>query len=273
MIQKCRAQSGPRRAFTLIELLVVIAIIAILAAILFPVFSQVRENARRTSCLSNCRQIGLGLTQYVQDADETFPMNIYLGGSGPGTCVYLSQIAISPYIKNMQVYQCPSDPNPLDFPTAMSTIGMPPPCAASPAISKVSYVPNFALIDWGNPSNFFPPNPNRAVKTLAQIDFPTDTSAFYDGAHTLPDAYFNIMDVPVQARHRGLANVTFVDGHAKTVRAAPWTDATGKQLGGYDPTGHAISYWTVTDAGPYQGKHELRGVPFKNPDGTWGLLQ
>ena len=66
--------SGKRAAFTLIELLVVIAIIAILAAILFPVFAQAREKARQSSCLSNEKQIGLAIMQYVQDFDETFPM-------------------------------------------------------------------------------------------------------------------------------------------------------------------------------------------------------
>ena len=266
--------NGRDGGFTLIELLVVIAIIAILASILFPVFSQVRENARRTTCLSNCRQINLALTQYVQDSEETFPINIYLGSDGgPGPCVYLSQVALTPYLRSAQVYECPSDPNPLDFPKAMQVIGMPPPCAASPPVRLMSYVPNFSLIDWGNPSNFFPPVPERAVKRLSQVDFPSETSAFYDGAHTLPDAYFDIMDAPIQARHRGLTNVCFVDGHAKTVRAAPFTDAAGKQIGGYAPDGHAIVYWTVTDPGPYQGKHELRGVPFKNADGTWGLLR
>ena len=70
-IRKPRTRTG--QAFTLIELLVVIAIIAILAAILFPVFARARENARRASCQSNMKQIGLGLMQYVQDYDETYP--------------------------------------------------------------------------------------------------------------------------------------------------------------------------------------------------------
>jgi prepilin-type N-terminal cleavage/methylation domain-containing protein/prepilin-type processing-associated H-X9-DG protein len=87
-------------AFTLIELLVVIAIIAILAAILFPVFAQAREKARGISCLSNCKQIGLGIQMYAQDYDETFvPASV---GFTPFNAL------LEPYIKNQQVWTCPS---------------------------------------------------------------------------------------------------------------------------------------------------------------------
>jgi prepilin-type N-terminal cleavage/methylation domain-containing protein/prepilin-type processing-associated H-X9-DG protein len=136
-----------RKGFTLIELLVVIAIIAILAAILFPVFAQAREAARTTSCLSNRKQIGLGVKMYAQDYDEAFPMGTYNGPrnwevnmdipSGPGQldcfgwwqgfnpgdggpnyngCSYggdfyrtLMSVQVYPYTKNKNIWYCPSD--------------------------------------------------------------------------------------------------------------------------------------------------------------------
>ncbi len=127
--------SQSRKGFTLIELLVVIAIIAILAAILFPVFQKVRENARKTSCLSNQKQIGLATVQYVQDSDETFPPSQVWNNSNPANPIVGTGIgtivnsengtsrtgngipvgffdAIQPYVKSLQVMHCPDDPTP-----------------------------------------------------------------------------------------------------------------------------------------------------------------
>ncbi len=108
-------QSGRRSAFTLIELLVVIAIIAILAAILFPVFAQAREKARQTSCLSNFKQGALGIMMYVQDYDETMVMadsgGIGLPGWGYGRPDYVWPELVQPYVKNWQIFRCASDPN------------------------------------------------------------------------------------------------------------------------------------------------------------------
>src|SRR5215216_6862587 len=103
------------KGFTLIELLVVIAIIAILAAILFPVFARARENARRSACQSNLKQIGLGLLQYTQDYDEAFVAD-WFTGTGPvptdpeGTpgAHYKWQDAIYSYVKSEQLFTCPS---------------------------------------------------------------------------------------------------------------------------------------------------------------------
>jgi prepilin-type N-terminal cleavage/methylation domain-containing protein/prepilin-type processing-associated H-X9-DG protein len=101
-----------RIGFTLIELLVVIAIIALLAAILFPVFGRARENARRSSCLSNVKQLGLGMLQYTQDYDETYPVRWWdangSGGSNPDGLDMVWQDMIYPYIKSAQIYSCPS---------------------------------------------------------------------------------------------------------------------------------------------------------------------
>lgn len=94
-----------RKAFTLIELLVVIAIIALLASILFPAFASAREGARRASCGSNLRQIGMGLMQYTQDYDERVPQNEFAGGTPEQKTLF---DVIQPYIKSTQVFICPT---------------------------------------------------------------------------------------------------------------------------------------------------------------------
>jgi len=118
MQQRKPLSSPTTSAFTLIELLVVIAIIAILAAILFPVFAKAREKARQTMCLSNEKQLGLAMMQYVQDFDEVYPFGlldkgpaVVGGGSMPGTGAGWAG-AISPYTKSTKVFSCPSDPTP-----------------------------------------------------------------------------------------------------------------------------------------------------------------
>jgi len=138
-------KNSTRRGFTLIELLVVIAIIAILAAILFPVFQKVRENARRASCQSNLKQIGLAFVQYAQDADEKFPGfgSGDNGDRGWATSIY-------PFVKSTGLYKCPDD-----------SIGN----------SKVSYGMNYAIFG-GIPTNPNSPaayNQNKNGMSLAQM--------------------------------------------------------------------------------------------------------
>jgi len=95
-----------RGGFTLIELLVVIAIIAILAAMLFPVFANARESARKTTCASNLKQLGLAAHMYAQDYDELFPVDRYACNSST-THIALVR-AVTPYVKNRQIFYCPS---------------------------------------------------------------------------------------------------------------------------------------------------------------------
>src|SRR5207302_8885488 len=97
-----RSRKPRKSGFTLIELLVVIAIIAILAAILFPVFAQARDKARQTNCLSNTRQMALAMTQYLQDYDETFPLD-----SNDGQKTFWMDY-VQPYVRNTSIWICPT---------------------------------------------------------------------------------------------------------------------------------------------------------------------
>ena len=149
------AQRELRRGFTLIELLVVIAIIAILAAILFPVFAKAREKARQASCLSNEKQLGLGFLQYVQDNDEKFPgVNAVYYKAGGAWQDYPAGWAnmIYPYVKSTGVYACPDDPT------------------ASP---KCSYSMNYAV--WNADGR------SASGLTIAQFTTPASTMLLYEG--------------------------------------------------------------------------------------------
>ncbi len=139
-----------RSGFTLIELLVVIAIIAILAAILFPVFQKVRENARKTACLSNLKQIGLAVTEYTQDYDENYPTghNGILGQAWAGT--------VYPYVKSTEVFHCPDDPT-----TKQTNTGITPNVVSYPVSYSANL--NFTRTD---PGNTLDPHSGQALASL-----------------------------------------------------------------------------------------------------------
>jgi prepilin-type N-terminal cleavage/methylation domain-containing protein/prepilin-type processing-associated H-X9-DG protein len=180
------------RGFTLIELLVVIAIIAILAAILFPVFAQAREAARKTSCSSNLKQIGTAVLMYKQDYDETFPQAYwYLNdNSGAGGYVQWSG-SCQPYIKNWGIFICPSDKNrglaPTNFIGNNMGYGVPGgQTSANAAIQDVqaprlSYIANSAVL----PRKRRTADPANVVSDSA-VDAPADTIMVTEMTDSVP---------------------------------------------------------------------------------------
>jgi len=209
-----------RKGFTLIELLVVIAIIAILAAILFPVFARAREKARQTSCLSNVKEITLAFQMYVQDYDSRWPRPWNnLPGVIPGTNYVTWADVTMPYVKNLQIYQCPSR----EFTQAQMSYTTTP----------FSYYYNMNRTDNG-----------LSLRKEAEIRSPATTICMIDGWGSM-DAYWFAADLAgvvngastpshvawataIARRHNDGLNAGFCDGHAKFLSssvAADWTVA------------------------------------------------
>jgi prepilin-type N-terminal cleavage/methylation domain-containing protein/prepilin-type processing-associated H-X9-DG protein len=203
---------GRTRAFTLIELLVVIAIIAILAAILFPVFARARENARRASCQSNLKQIGIGIMQYTQDYDEKLP-SVEVQQSVPGS--FLSDLitwadTIMPYIKSTQVFICPSATN----------YGAPKTPLNGQAVAAFVYGPGSHST--GGNEYAFSLRASQGVNSLASFTDTAQTvmvSERNDNAAINEYAYFvdptyNVSRQPA-VTHFGGGNILWADGHVK----------------------------------------------------------
>jgi prepilin-type N-terminal cleavage/methylation domain-containing protein/prepilin-type processing-associated H-X9-DG protein len=226
-------EKSNRKAFTLIELLVVIAIIAILAAILFPVFARARENARRTSCLSNLKQIGLGIMQYTQDYDEKFPVAAVCGPqlletgvvSTGTTCstgyYHLWWHEIYSYVKSTQVFICPSTnatwtggytPSQYVYGMNQNDSGL-----ALAAIPQVAITPMVA------DSTYYLTNAYNTCQGASAPDSTAVCVSYSNGKNADPP----------DPRHLDTFNMLFADGHAKSQRASDWI--TGNAQASTDP--------------------------------------
>ncbi|MBU0606948.1 MAG: DUF1559 domain-containing protein [Armatimonadetes bacterium] len=214
-----------KRGFTLIELLVVIAIIAILAAILFPVFAKAREKARQSSCLSNCKQLSLAYLQYAQDYDERIPESYWLTAPLPasarlwGTSYMLGTELVYPYVKNVQVYICPSS-NGISCcygPTSSNWHGYALGNVVSPAraIMLVEGYYNFYGRWCATPPETATTGTNPICHNVPAVD--------YTGSN---------IPLPITARHNGGCNFAYFDGHCKWEKglgmAAQYNPATAQ---------------------------------------------
>jgi len=253
--------------FTLIELLVVVAIIAILAAILFPVFARARENARRASCLSNTKQIGLGAMMYAQDYDRHLMSGSLTNSDGSSEFTYPNgakstieywYLALFPYVKSWEVFNCPSADDALKY-SSKSGRGFSW-SAAGFAYSYRGEKPQGPLFNSNN--NGIALGPSGAVGGLiSAVDDPAGTIMITEGSYVLINYKYNSTTPALateatvsargactpgydlyrqdclRARHLGTMNVIFVDGHAK---AMPWQKILG------DPNApNRMIYWTT----------------------------
>jgi len=238
-----------RSGFTLIELLVVIAIIAILAAILFPVFARAREKARQTSCLSNVKELGLGVLMYAQDYDERVPRETGWDPDGPYN--YHLPDLVNPYIKNVQIWVCPSGGY------SLTQSALPPGGAPDfwcTFLGEIGYGYNFYL---GLRNN---------GRKLSEIRYPAEAFVLGDGTkldicwgvtpqltHSAKCGWQICCELGAnscrdlsrltddQTRHSGGSNLVYLDGHAKwqsagaIIQAAVhngWTDCNYRFWGG-----------------------------------------
>ena len=223
--------SRPQRAFTLIELLVVIAIIAILAAILFPVFAQAREKARATACLSNEKQIGTALMMYVQDYDGTWPAgtyntgNTYLTGRGWAQAAY-------PYIKSAPLFKCPSDattvptgaPNNVVISYAMNanlaTITDSALTKPAMTVAAVEVSGNDGFVSAPTPQDGRAPAASGPVVGTGGSAGGLDRGNYRTGPIGFPERNFTDQSAPRlgEARHSEGSNFLCADGHVKWAR-------------------------------------------------------
>ena len=252
-----------RRGFTLIELLVVIAIIAILAAILFPVFQKVRENARAISCESNEKQMGLGLTQYSQDNEEQLPPAWfgYPTYGFPGNARWMD--VIQPYVKNTSLFTDPdSDTKYVPVPAGKIVNDIDPNTSKTYGEENGGYAMNVAYYNstTGHPPTPIPDVAGNDRRSLADLADPAGTIwvvDFQNGGASFQCAWGAGVNLPIittvsprtlgaggylREIHNGRVNVLYCDGH---VKANPLDYLIQKTTSG--PNAGSYCRWSVED--------------------------
>mgnify|MGYP000913741344 CR=1 FL=1 len=210
----------PRQAFTLIELLVVIAIISILASILFPVFARARENARRTSCLSNLKQIGLGMMQYVQDYDETYSPAYSVN---EGATQFWWDL-LQPYVKSTQVFSCPSSPfasssTPTNGNYGANRAIMPLPTDTTSRVKMASLQSTagiYMIMDFGT----YYAGRSRAYSSDSAWAYLPGMGEAGGSCNMPPSSRPDQYQDCRSGRHFGGINMAFADGHAKWLKSS-----------------------------------------------------
>ena len=243
-----------KKAFTLIELLVVIAIIAILAAILFPVFARARENARRSSCQSNLKQIGLGILQYNQDYDEKYPLartgNFAINGTNNAEAPW--QATIQPYVKSIQLFKCPSNTSDAKLSYTNNGTGDTIPVSYA-GVGADNQSPTL----WGgktvigvNPYSSSFPSPTSLAELVSssQTIMVAEKAA---NANQDPE-FWPYADHFRFTNHLNTTNFLFADGHVKSMKLS----ATGTPINMWN----VANTGNVNDASPGPANASLQGL-------------
>jgi prepilin-type N-terminal cleavage/methylation domain-containing protein len=281
-----------KKAFTLIELLVVIAIIAILAAILFPVFAQAKNAAKKTAALSNCKQNATAVLMYNTDYDDNFAQSVYqMSGNGivtPGSGQRVFSVfdALMPYTKNDQIYTSPGDPKAIQWRADVLTpVGL----QTADRLEFASFAPNFAVFEDPavGPCTYLTPctgnNGGDNVINEGSLPDPVNTALFFDARfmkftspapntdvpasgepgydafyatapynYRQPAAGLNAQRFPGTARYNDVLIVNFADGHAKAINKKA-------QIPGTAPTGYGAGETAIRNV--YRLPFDVNGIP------------